>query len=122
MKDSDRLLLFLTVCLPVRMLIALSVLFIGYRDVEHEDSTLRVITAVLLGVVAAGLGSNVLRNAISPITHGNLGGPVWSRLRVLHTLLWATAAILLAAGIPAAGFVLVADMCIAAGAGWVHYS
>ena len=85
-STSKRIALFLGVCVPIRVLIAYGT----YRLAPFYP----VPTAIALGLVGIGFGQAYVRGDPAK-DKGFFGGAVWwHRLRLLHSLLYAVAAVL----------------------------
>ena len=85
-STSKRIALFLGVCVPIRSLIA----YAAYRLAPSYP----VPTAIALGLICVGFGQTYVRSDPAK-DKGLFGGAVWwHQMRLLHSLLYAAAAIL----------------------------
>lgn len=106
-------LLFWLACVPARLTIAAVVLAIGV----HAPRLLPV-AAAYVALTTIGFAYHVWKRP----AFGGLGGAVWwARARVVHTLLWATAAALAGARVWWAGGVLLADAGLGVVLGALHF-
>ena len=112
-----RFLLFWLCCLPLRATLAVG----GVLLVDVDDA-FYVLYALYCIVTGIGFSVNVaLWLTGQHKGRGGLGGKVWwARARILHALLWLTAAVVFLVRGPG-GWLLVADASVGLVAGLLHY-
>ena len=115
--NRRRKLLFFSVCLPVRFLIAaLGIVLVQYHD------ALYILSSAYCLVTAAVFGVHTGLWACSVERLGGFGGAIWwHRVRILHTILWATAGVVFAVRGPG-GWLLLADAVLGLTVGVVHHT
>lgn len=105
-------LLFLTLCLPLRLAIVYA---------AASQPSLRVPLAVLMAVLAIGITFIYLTGSRQTGTE-TFGEPIWwNNLRPIHGALWALSSLLLFQNSPLAPYVLGADVAIGFGAFYSHH-
>jgi hypothetical protein len=115
--DAQRRFLFWSVCIPVRVAIAVATLVVGYLVPRWLP-----LVAVYATATAHGFAYNAALTLAGRKTHGGLGGLVWwADVRWVHIATWSATAALAFARVPWAGGVLVADALVGVGAGAWHF-
>lgn len=117
MDDSTRARLFWLACIPLRLSIGATVLYLGYR-LPHIFPFVAIYTAATV----FGFAHNLLRTIDGTKTTGGLGGRVWwVRMRIVHMLAWLTCTVLILLQVEWAGAVLVLDALAGVAAGIAHF-
>ena len=108
LSPKHRRLLFWTVCIPIRLGLAVIAILIGVYAPR-----LLPLVAVYATITAAGFLWNALLTLAGRKRFGGFGGRVWwSRSRWVHIVLWASAAVAAAFRAPWAGAFLAADALV----------
>lgn len=114
---ARRRMLFWAVCIPMRALIAIAVLYVGVRH-----PSLLPPVAAYTGVTAAMFAFHAVRAMTGQKTHGGFGGAVWwAHARYFHIAMWAACAGLAAMRVPWAGALLLFDVLGAVVGGTLHF-